>query len=333
MTPTRFAILLAVTAAVSLAAAVAYVDRRAGLAGVILEETLFPDLRARLNAVEVIAIQSPDESVTLARGADGWVLPEKHGYPVLGSLPRPFLLGIADLTLREAKTADPARHHRLDLRDPDIAGSRATRVTLRTADGGVLADVLVGSGRPGPADQAPYHYVRLPGDDQTWLAQGDFRIRPTVSEWIDRSILNIPRDDVVSVRVSPPDGPGYTAVRATEDTGGGFTLLDLGAGETVVEPARLGALFATLSRLVHDDVRPDDPSLAPVATARFALTDDRVVTLDLVDPGDGMLWGRINQDAPAVGDAVENPATEGWLYDLGQATVDRLTATRDSLLR
>ncbi|MCR9256960.1 MAG: DUF4340 domain-containing protein [Alphaproteobacteria bacterium] len=328
MKPNRFLILAGVTAAVTAGAVWAYLDRAAGLQGAFLDEALLPGLSDRLNDVAAIGIDSPDETFSLEKTDGGWVIPEKAGYPVLDTLTRPFLIALRDMTVRERKTADPERHRRLDLRDRDIPGSQATRITLTDPEGNVVADVLFGAGKPGAGDQAPYHYVRRAGEDQTWLAQADLRIRPTIGEWIDRGVANIPRADILSVTVTPPQGPSYGLVRSSGDD---FTLADLAEGETVARPSEVNALAGTLSRLIHDDVRPDDRGLPVIGTVRFTLENGEIA-VELTRDGDNRIWVRFNVGGQSEHADEIAAKTEGWLYDLGEPTHDRLTAPRNSFI-
>ena len=70
---------------------------------------LVPGLREQLNDINAITITGAENKVlaTLRRGADGWTIAEKAGYPADLTKLREFLIKLADATVLEQKTSNP----------------------------------------------------------------------------------------------------------------------------------------------------------------------------------------------------------------------------------
>lgn len=336
----HFLLLLGVTAAVTVAAIFVTLERSKSLSGVLLDRPFFEGLRGRLNDVKTVEIASPEEAFLLEWREGSWVLPTKYDYPALDTLTKPFLLALSDLTIRERKTADPDLHGRLDLRDRSVSGSRSTRVTLKDNNDAVIADVLFGREGPRQGQQTRQFYVRTPGEAQTWLVEGDVTLRPTILDWIDRSVLNIPRSAIERVVVTPPQGAPYQLVINSQSSGADdFTLSGLKDGETVGRQFDVNAIAGGLQRLTHDDLRPDMDSFTPVWAIVFTLKDESEVALvtGLVPGEEGAsggeaLWTRLTfrGESERFGEA---PAkTKGFLFDLGEASRAALSRARPELL-
>src|SRR3982751_4760563 len=99
-----------------------------------------------------------------------WAVVEKGNYPAAQAKMRQLLLGLADLTLVEAKTERPELFARLDLDDP--ANGKATDLKLNDRIGQTVAELIVGKRRAdrfGTGNDAVY--LRKPGIDRAWLAR------------------------------------------------------------------------------------------------------------------------------------------------------------------
>ena len=147
---------------------------------------LAPGLEAKLNDVSAVVVKGKDETVTLEKGTDAWIVREKGGYPADTGKVRKLLIGLSKATLLEQKTSNPERYGELGVADLEPAApADATPPADKSAEpattAGSLVDVqvplegtdhfmlLIGKTARG----ATGTYVRKSGDTQSWLASGD----------------------------------------------------------------------------------------------------------------------------------------------------------------
>ena len=224
---------------------------------------LFPGLDSRINDVALINVQSGDKSFTLKKGAAGWELPDKGGYPAKLEEVVRTLRGLTDLREGEAKTSKPELYSKIGVQDPDgkpaePAGGGPTLLTLRDAADQVVAAVIVGNSRPGtPAGV----YIRKAGEAQSWLAEGQLEIPADPVRWIDAQFVNIPRERLKGVTITQPDGETLRVSRAKPEDAS-FTVHDVPAGKELRFPTAGDELGSAISFLSLEDV-------APVATIDF----------------------------------------------------------------
>ncbi len=274
-----------------------------------LGRPLFPELTdfGKATSLEVVSWDAEaDEAlpfkVALVDGV--WRIPSKHDYPAdaadrLGKLAA-AVLGLERASLR-ATTEE--QHAALGVVDPtreDAAvddDARGRRVTLRDAQGTVLADLIVGKpveGRDG------LRYVRRADEKRVYAVKADLDPSTKFADWIEKDLLALDVAAVTSItldayavdeellrqgviRIEP--GEQLALGRAA----GAWTLAGLGAEEEV-DPAKASALTDALDGLTIEDVVPRDRQA--MHRAGFFVTEDGAVYSnegDLhVDTSDGV---------------------------------------------
>lgn len=289
----RAAVRLWTVAALAAAAAFAVAARdAAGSRTVAVTGPVAPDWDRRAGEADVIMVQSGDESFHVTRDPNGWIVPERGGYPVSQGAIARFDSAMRDMTIRAAKTRDPAKHARLELGDPGTDGA-GVQVDVASVEGDVIATVILG--KDGPDG----FYVRRPADPQTYAVSG---ARPDIdapSDWIDLDVLGVPRDAVVEAEVTPARGPGYTLARdaspfsefALSAAPEGWRLQTVGAGATVGGAAE---------ELAFRDVRraTDFADAAPFGVHQ-ARTVDGLVVRAAVYAEDDVYWAVLAAEAAA----------------------------------
>ena len=157
----------------------------------------FPGLAQRLQAAARIEAKRHDGTLEVARRGETWVLPAKGGYPVRQEKVRELLTGLTELRLTEPRTANPELLGRLGLDDPGREGSTATLLRVLDAQGGVIAELVIGRRRVRTQGNVPESaYVRRPNENQAWLAEGRIPVDSDPQLWLDRDIANLPRERV-----------------------------------------------------------------------------------------------------------------------------------------
>ena len=336
--PTPGLIVLAVVTVATVVASGIAVDKR--YRQTVLEarggEVVFPDLRGRTGGVAVIEVGRGGAAFALERRGDGWANAGLGGYPARVELVETVLSGIADLRYLEPKTAKAALYPKLGVEDAG-PGAGSTRLTLGDGDGGVLADLVVGKARPrtANADRAGV-YIRLPGRERAWLAEGTLDAHRGAAGWSDREIVDIHARAVRSLTVRHADGEVVDLHRSGPDDRK-LTLRNLPAGTSVAHQHEIDFMAGLLQGLSFVDARaggPSDPAIAPGFEATIRTADHLRVTLRAGNPAeDGTLWAAIDAGLAVGVEASDHARAEatriasqfdGWLLKLPRRISDRL---------
>ena len=336
--PTRGLVVLAVATVAAVAASGIAVDKR--YRQTVLEarggEVVFPDLRGRTGGVAVIEVGHAGAGFALERRGDGWANAGLGGYPARAELVETVLSGIADLRYLEPKTARAALYPKLAVEDAG-PGAGSTRLTLGDGDGGILADLVVGRARPrtANADRAGV-YIRLPGRERAWLAEGTLDVHRDASGWSDREIVDIHARAIRSLTVRHADGEVVDLHRAEPDDRK-LTLRNLPPGTGVAHQHEIDFMAGLLKGLSFVDARagpPSDPAVAPGFEATVETADHLRVTLRAGNPAeDGTLWAAIDAGLAVDVEASDHARAEasriasrfdGWLLKLPRRISDRL---------
>jgi hypothetical protein len=245
-----------------------------------------PGLADKLGDLAWLRITRGAMTANFAMIGGRWTIVEKGNYPAAQERIRQLLLGLAQLTLVEPKTDQLDLFGRLDLDDP--ANGKSTLVTLQNRTGEQVAQLIVGRQRPSEiGGGAPGVYVRKPGTDQAWLARGSFDLSGDLLSWLDRHIVDIPPNRVMSVVLTTADGATLVISRTSADQP--FAVEDLPEDVHPKNDAVIAAPAAALAVLDLDDVKPTAELPIPIegaATAAFTTFDGLTVGLRLAPPGD-----------------------------------------------
>ena len=336
--PTRGLVVLAVVTVATVAASVIAVDKR--YRQTVLEarggEVVFPHLRGRTGGVAVIEVGRAGAAFALERRGDGWANTGLGGYPAGAELVETVLSGIADLRYLEPKTARAALHPKLGVEDAG-PGAGSTRLTLGDGEGGVLADLVAGKARPrtANADRAGV-YIRLPGRERVWLAEGTLDVHRDAAGWSDRAIVDVHARAIRSLTVRHADGEVVDLHRAGPDDRK-LTLRNPPAGAVVAHQHQIDYMAGLMQGLSFVDARAgglSDPAVAPGFEATVETLDRLRVTLRAGNPADdGTLWAAVEAGLADDVEASDHARAEasriasqfdGWLLELPRRISDRL---------
>jgi hypothetical protein len=314
----RTLLLLGGAAAVSVGAALLLTPRRIDQQDFAPGGLAFPGLADRLQGAERIEIRKPDGMLVLTRQGEVWGLPEKGGYPVRAEKLREMLVGLTELRLTEARTADPGQHARLGVDEPgqDPGRSGSTALLLRVLDGKgtPLAELILGRRRVRTQGNVPESiYVRRPGESQAWLAEGRLAVDADPQLWLDRDIASLAVDRVQRVEVRRTGEPALVLARIdgdprlhVEQPG------DLPAPDEVV----LDEIARAFEYLTFLEVKPaaDIPG-KPVGESRFTLADRLAVTV-APQLDEGNVWIRLRAEGGEEAQRL-NVRWGPWAYQVG----------------
>ena len=175
----------------------------------------FPELAEQIESVSHISIKGFAETINLSRIDNVWVIDEFDGYPALPDKVKSTVLGAAELKINSPKTALPRLYHRLGVEGPDIEDTTSLLLTLTDVDNNKLIEVIVGKPRRSSTSQSsPGLYVRKPENKQSYLVDGVLDITATKTDWIHRSLFDIPAEAIKSVRIDHADGDTFTLYKS-----------------------------------------------------------------------------------------------------------------------
>ena len=336
--PTPGLIVLALVTVATVAASGIAVDARYSHAVLEAEggEAVFPELRRGAGGVAAIEVGRAGAGFALERRGDGWANTGLGGYPARPELIETVLSGIADLRYLEPKTARTALYPRLAVEDPG-PGAGSTRLTLRGGDGGTLADIIVGKARPRSAntDRAGV-YIRLPGRERAWLAEGTLDVHRDATGWSEREIVDIDARSVRSMTVRHADGEVVDLHRASPGDRK-LTLRNLPPGAAVAHQHQIDFMSGLAKGLSFLDARaggPSDPTVAPGFEVTVESANRLRVTLRAGNPTeDGSVWAVVDAGLAADSEASDHARAQaariasqfdGWLLELPRRVADRL---------
>jgi hypothetical protein len=134
-----------------------------------------------------------------------WVIPSHHDYPAeaterMGKAAASFI----DVK-RDVYYGDNAEEHAafglLDPTDPAGKGEeKGKRFTIKDASGTVLVDIIVGKEIE---DKQGFRYVRFPDSKRVYGSKLELDISTLFTDWIEKDLLLIERDDVVALIYDP----------------------------------------------------------------------------------------------------------------------------------
>lgn len=242
-------------------------------------------LRARVNDVAQVQITTASESFTLARGASGWGLADKGGYPVDAGRVKALVVGLAELELVEEKTSNAELWPKLELQDPTSApDAPSERVKLTDASGAALADVIVGRSEYGAGNQSTV-FVRKADGGPALEALGRVTVEGRAANWLDKQVAKLERARVRDVTISHPDGHVLKVFRAAPELQD-FSVADLPEGAELSWAGIAGGVAGALEYLSLEDVVPASQATfdeAQAVTARFTTFDGLAITARTVE--------------------------------------------------
>jgi hypothetical protein len=300
-------------------------------------QPLVPGLADVVNNIGEVTVETREDVFHARRTEEGdWIVVERNNFPANIAMVRSAAVGMSELQAVESRTAQPELFGRLGLIAPEDDGE-AIRVILRDREGETIGDILIGSNQ-GIVDPEGLNrfYARRTGENQTWLARGSMTVQPEISEWLDKNVIDIERDNIRSTRFTPLEGPSFTLTRETEEDSD-YAIDAIPAGRELSYPGVTFGPATAISNFTFADVRLVSEIDFSDATEIVSETFDGVqIIVRIAQEGDtswaslaALASGEVEQQQQA--DYV-NLAGHGWAFELPEFAAQSFLTTRDSLL-
>jgi hypothetical protein len=256
MRPSTFVTLAAVTGisvAAAVTAATMETDNTAATAG----EPFLPRIAGGMDDIASITIQSNNDTTTVRRDGEKWVLTgDLDGYPASPLEIRDLLVGLGDIRRLEPKTALEDRFEKLQVNDVTEDDALGERVTVMNADGEKLADLIIGKAWFGNVGlDKTGRYVRSLDEDRAWLVVGDLAAGARVRDVVDPKIVPVVREeDIRRVTVSHPDGEEVIVERDMPTKQ--FVLIDKPEDRDLRTPTTTASFAKALQDMTLQNILP-----------------------------------------------------------------------------
>jgi len=235
-----------------------------------LGQPLFPQLKAA--DVARVTVAEPKGSLNLEKKDGRWVIAEAGGFPADIEKVSELVVKVLELKTGQTEPIGEKERPRMQLAAPGKSDGAATVVTLKGADGKVLAELLVGkkyfkTQPEGDASKAlgDGRFVMLPADPARVIVVSDplKQATTTVGEWVSREGVAIENIKSIEVKVA---GDGYKVAREHMDAA---WVLDGKGGELDQNKAN-GATYA-LAKVEVADVAAKDADTGIDGTTEIAV--------------------------------------------------------------
>ena len=291
---------------------------------------MFPDLAPKLKDAKRIEITSKGKTTVIELNNGVWGVADRGGYRVQETKLRGMLTTLTELRLVEKRTSDPAEFGRLGVEDP-TKDTTGTANLLRVLDsaGKPIVSVIVGHRRMRTQGNVPEQvFVRLPGDDQTWLADGGLQADADPQVWLDRDVINISHTLITKV-VATKDGQTIELARD-----GDKLKVTQPADHPKLEDYKLDDVGRALENLTFQDVKSDkEPIGDKIGEAVFTTSDGLNIAISVYHL-DKDSWTRFAVTAPDRNKPEAerlNARLAGWAFETGAWKDKSLVPSIDDL--
>ncbi len=243
---------IALAAALVVLLALVLFGQRRATAPSQTDAMLLPNLEAALGDLErVTIVKANGETVaTLEKGAEDWVVADKHGYTANTTKLRQALTALAEARIVEQKTANPELYDRLGVED--VSGADAAGISVElTAPGVTLPTVILGN-----AEGSSYRYARRAGEAQSYLIDRNPDVPRVAAQWLDSRIVDVRGDRVREVTITHPDGEVVHISKDSEELAN-FEVADVPEGRELSYPGVANVIGNALRELSLEDVEPN----------------------------------------------------------------------------
>ncbi len=299
----------------------------------------FPDLAGKLDDVARVRVLHGSTRITIERTPKGWTVAESDGYPAHAKAVQELLYALSEARRLEPKTHEPKKFAKLQVEDPGGQGSEAKQIDVFDKSGHNVASLILGKenlllqaiGEGGA-------YVRLPGQQQSWLASGNLVAGAEFKDWLDNPILDISRQRIARAVITHPNGDRLVVLKSGKGDDA-FVVDGMEADEKLVSeyyPTDIGRALEKFE--VHQVRRRADMTFQADKTVKgeHHTVDGLTVSFELATI-DGKDWIRFNSakgqsDAAAAEGKKLMARVEGWAFQIPEFESIHIKKTRSQVI-
>ncbi len=303
---------------------------------IVAGQPVLAGLKASVNDVTEVRIAKGDGThVTLHKDPSSWQVLER-GFTADTGKVRRLLLDLGSLQVVEEKTSDPASYSRIGVEDVKSAKSGGTRIEAVTPK-------KVYSLIAGRTSGLKSTYVRVSGAPKSFLASPQIMADASPTQWLDRSLLDIPEARIQEVAITPASGRAYAVSREKKEQTD-FTVSNVPRGRELTSASAGNTVAGELVSFTLDDVRkaPGQASAAadkPKASAEratFRTFDGLELQVDGQKDGDRhyvLLTARSTAKETATEAQALEAHAKGWQFEIPAYKYDALFKPLEDLLK
>jgi hypothetical protein len=280
---------------------------------------VLPGFAADMPQVRTITILTKNGPYNLVRQGAIWIMPERGDYPIAAPALSELAKGLSDLTLKAARTSDPAQFARLSVDDPS-PDSDGVLVTMKGATGQILNSLYVGQ-------KGDALFVRKAGSNDVFEAQGMLPDMNNAAHWLDLKVVDVTAETIASVSGQRVGEGRFDIVRRPD---GGFAPVGGQANVTATTAAIALTKWAPLDVMAASSLT-QDPIASHVTTLRTGVTISVTAYQEA-----GRNWVVLSADSPAddqsgLGDKL-NKRSDGWAFELNATDFADFTFPRSAIV-
>ena len=304
-------------------------------------QPFFPGLAARVSHHEVAQIHIASKAGGIIdvvfKPRSGWVIASRQDFPASFEQVNALLVGLAAMQTLEKRTARADRLHYLGLDAPPKGDG--VLITARNEKGETLAALIAGTTTDiGDQTGATGLFVRRPSETQSWLVRAVSEIRPNLSDWMSKSVLDVDRSRIQSASMTPAAGPAY-AVHRDKPSVADFTLEPIPPGREISDAMAGNQIADALVGFSFDDAkRASELDFAKPTQLVVKTFDGLSVTVNTIKTNTGY-WATVHAEAaPANPERAKeardiNARADGWAYKLADFKGQQFTTPLENLLK
>ena len=193
------------------------------------------------DSIASLEVRSGDDTVTLKRKKNQFVVGQKDDYPALASKINSLINDVLDIRTIEMFTGNASNHPDLGVTEK----SAAYVVKFFKPDGDEITGVVVGRNK----EQGQGLFVRLAGEDKVYVTLNRLNLSTKPVGYVDQSLISVNRDDIEWVK-SSGDGSKYGLKKDDE----GNLALNVMPETRELKTDEASSVFNALTSLQFDDV-------------------------------------------------------------------------------
>ena len=257
-------------------------------------------------------------------------------------------LAIGDLDIGQAVIVQQGQI--LGVEGPEVEDSTSLLLSFKDAERNNIVEMIVGKLRLSSASQStPGLYIRKPDDKQSYLVDGVVDITSSKTDWIERTLFDIPAEAIRAVRVEHTDGDTYTLFK-NEKGQERFSLENLPSGKKLASELIISRYGSILQDIQINGARSKEKLQKPENSINVLIHTFEGTVIELVAfEHDDIPYGSFEfrfDESLLVGDEDQekidgvkayvsnmNAQTLNWWYEIPPFKYDVIKKRSDSIMR